>query len=255
MRGPDLGTDRILSRRSKDIDRSYVNNHVTWSQLRPSQAESVGRDGCHCCILSLLYLAQRPEVSPMTSRIVALLIAVATIGATLAAHADEQTEATPGLAYASSFFPVPSGTPINVRPWDNSAENQRVKLSFTEALNRRGVLLTDSGATLTLNFETEVDSLAVPSVGTGLGRVRDESRVHMEIQDNLLGGRTETRGGTTRYILRATLDDQQSGQRLWQGEASYTGAVTDETATFAAMAPVLVDGFGQTVHPKGFRIR
>ena len=190
----------------------------------------------------------------MPSKIVALFIACVALGATFTAHADDQGEVTPGLAYASSFAPLPSGKPISVRPWDNSAENQRVKLSFTEALNRRGVLLTD-GAVLALNFETVVESLAVPGVGSGLGQVRNESRVRMDIQDNLLGPRTEATGGNTRYILRATLDDQQSGQRIWQGEASYTGAVTDETATFSAMAPVLVDAFGQTVRPKGFRIR
>lgn len=190
----------------------------------------------------------------MRVRIAALLVVCAVSGAAVTARADDQSEAAPGLAYASSFFPVPSGTPISVQPWDNSAENQRVKLSFTEALNRHGVRLTEGGTPLTLNFETEVESLAVPG-GTGLGQVRNESRVRMDIQDNLLGGRSETGGATTRYILRATLDDQQSGQRLWQGEASYTGAVTDETATFSAMAPVLVDAFGTTVHPQSFRIR
>jgi len=191
----------------------------------------------------------------MTLRLAALFAVCAVLGTPVMARADDVGDAAPGLAYASSFLPVPTGTPINVRPWDNSAENQRVKQSFTEALNRRGVPLTDGGTSLTLNFETEVESLAVPGIGTGLGQVRNESRVHMDIQDNLLGGRTADSSGTTRYILRATLDDQQSGQRLWQGEASYTGAVVDETATFAAMAPVLVDGFGETVHPKGFRIR
>jgi len=204
--------------------------------------------------VSTYTVAPVSEVPFMKGRFAALLIAcAAACGAAAGARADDQNDTSPGTAYASSFIPVPAGTPINVRPWDNSAENQRVKLSFTDALHRRGVPLTEGGATLMLNFETEVQSLAVP--GIGMGQVRNESRVRMDIQDNLLGGRTETGGGTTRYILRATLDDQQSGQRLWQGEASYTGAVTDETATFAAMAPVLVDGFGQTVHPKSFRIR
>jgi hypothetical protein len=190
----------------------------------------------------------------MKLRAAALLVVCTVSAVALSARADDdQSGAAPGLAYASSFVPVPSGAPITVRPWDNSAENQRVKLSFTEALHRRGVPLRESGTQLTLNFETEVDSLAVQGVGPG--QIRNESRVRMDIQDNLLGARTEARGGTTRYILRATLDDQQSGQRLWQGEASYTGAVTDETATFSAMAPVLVDVFGESVQPKGFRIR
>jgi hypothetical protein len=204
----------------------------------------------------------------MASKLVALLVACAVFSVPLAARADDDNGSgvAPGLAYATSYSPIPSGTPISVRPWDNSAENQRVKLGFTEALKRRGVPLTDGQTSLILNFETEVDSLAVPGAGPSSGPVRDrngESRLRMSLwsstQDSVLTGRRgegDDDGGsaTTRYILRATLDDQ-SGQRLWQGEATYTGVIMDETATFAAMAPILVDGFGQNVRPKGFRIR
>jgi hypothetical protein len=76
-------------------------------------------------------------------------------------------------------------------------------------------------------------------------------------QDSVVGGRrgADSAFATTRYILRATLDDQRTGQRLWQGEASYTGASNDQAGTFAAMAPVLVDGFGETLRPRTFRIQ
>lgn len=199
----------------------------------------------------------------MTLRLAALLIAATLVGATVPALADDDDGPAPGLAYASSFFPVPAGTAISVRPWDNTDENLRVKRSLAEALGRRGVKLTDGRASLMLNFETEVESLAVPGVGPSLGQVQGrnwDSRVRMNLwsnsQDSVLNGRhTEASSATTRYILRATLDDQQSGQRLWQGEATYTGAVTDEAATFSAMAPVLADGFGENLRPKSFRIQ
>lgn len=189
----------------------------------------------------------------MGFRLLPVMVAFAIFGTALPVWAEDE-EAAPGLAYASSFIPVPAGTPIDVQPWDNTADNQRVKMSFTEALNRHGVPLMERRATLVLNFETEVDSLAVP-VG-GFGR---DSRVRMSLGSNSEDALTRhTDGGgsaTTRYILRATLDDQRSGERLWQGEATYTGAVTDEAAVFAAMAPILIDGFGQNLRPKTFRIQ
>lgn len=187
----------------------------------------------------------------MTFRLLPILVAFAIVGSAVPVWAadDNQPAPPPGLAFASSFMPVPAGTPINVRPWDNTTENQRVQSSFTEALHRRGVPLTERRAKLILNFETEVDSLAIPSD-------RDE-RVRMSLGSDSDGlyRRTDGSSGTIRYILRATLDDQQSGERLWQGQATYTGAVNDEAAVFAAMAPILVDGFGQNVRPKSFRIQ
>ncbi len=176
---------------------------------------------------------------------------------------DATDDTAPGRAYATVFSPVPAGVPIAVRAWDNSSENQRVRSSFTDALSKHGVTLTDQKSSLILNFETEVENLAVPSEGPSLGQFQGrnwDSRVRMNIwsnsQDSVLTGRRGESGppGTTRYILRATLDDDSTGQRLWQGEASYTGAPSDEAATFAAMAPILIDGFGQNLAPKTFRL-
>jgi hypothetical protein len=203
----------------------------------------------------------------MTFRLLSVLVALAIVSSAVPGRAEDnnnQDGAAPGLAYASSFFPVPAGTPINVQPWDNTTDNQRVTSSFTKALNRRGVPLTDQRAKLILNFETEVDSLAAPGTGPTLGQAQGrsyDSRIRMNLwsnnQDSLLNGRqgSDDNTATTRYILRATLDDQQSGERLWQGEATYTGVVNDETAIFAAMAPILVDGFGQNLRPKTFRVQ
>lgn len=196
----------------------------------------------------------------MTLRLLPILVALIVVGA-LPVRAED--DGSPGLAYASLFMPIPAGTPINVRPWDNSAENQRVQESLTDALTQRGVPLAGKGTPLTLNFETRVESLAVPGYGPSLGEVQGrnyDSRIRMNLwsnsQDSVLAGhRSNDDSATTRYILRATLDDQKTGERLWQGEAHYTAVVTDETKTFVAMAPILVAGFGKNLHPKSFRLQ
>ncbi len=184
------------------------------------------------------------------------------LGVPATARADEP-EVLPGRAYASSFGPVPANLPVTVKPWDNSVANLKVKSSFTDALSKHGVKLAETGTPLLLNFETEIESLASPAFGPTLGQVQGrnwDSRVRMNLwsnsQDSVLAGRrgNETSGRTVRYILRATLDDQRTGQRLWQGEASYTGAPADESSAFAAMAPIVAEGFGQNVRPKGFRL-
>lgn len=169
----------------------------------------------------------------------------------------------PGRTHAASYAPIPSGLAITVRPWDNNTANQRLKSKFTEALSQRGVALADLGAPLSLNFETEVDNIAVPEGGPSLGQVQarnHESRVRLNFwsstQDSLVTGRRggDIAGGTVRYVLRATLDDRRSGQRLWQGQTSYDATSGDETTTFALMIPVLVESLGQTVRPRSFRV-
>lgn len=170
----------------------------------------------------------------------------------------------PGRTHAAAYAPMPSDLSITVRPWDNNSANQRLKSKFTETLSQRGVRLAEAGAPLTLNFETEVESIAVPDGGPSLGQLQarnHESRIRMNLwsstQDSVVTGRRsggEAGGGSVRYVLRATLDDQRNGQRLWQGQTSYEVTSGDETTTFALMIPVLVESLGQTVRPKGFRI-
>lgn len=170
----------------------------------------------------------------------------------------------PGRTHASSYAPLPGDLPVTVRPWDNSAANLRLKANFTDAMSKRGVRLTETGTPLLLNFETEVESLTTPDSGPSLGQVQGrnhDTRVRMNFwsttQDSVLTGRQGSQVanlGSVRYVLRATLDDQRSGQRLWQGQTSYEMTSGDETTTFALMVPVLVEGLGQTVRPRSFRV-
>ncbi len=58
--------------------------------------------------------------------------------------------------------------------------------------------------------------------------------------------------GSLRYVMRATLDDQHAGQRLWQGEATFADGSTDEQVAYAKMADALVDQLGRTVRQRSF---
>jgi hypothetical protein len=199
----------------------------------------------------------------MTLRVAAIFAVVGGLALAGDALAEEFDATAPGRAHASSFMPVPDNSMVAVRPWDNSDANLKVRSSLTDALSKRGIKLTERDAPLTLNFETEVENLSGDEPAPSLGQVQAhnwDKRVRMNLwsstQDSLTQGRRSAGGGsgTVRYVLRATLQDR-TGQRLWEGEASYLGAPTDETSTFMAMAPVVVDGLGQTVRPRTFRIQ
>ncbi len=199
----------------------------------------------------------------MTLKLLILLAASALALSLSPGLAQSPDAPLPGRTHAASYAPLPSGLAIAVRPWDNNTANLRLKGKFAEALGQRGVSLAETGAPLVLNFETEVESIAVPDGGPTLGQVQSrnhESRIRMNFwsstQDSVVTGRRagETSTSSVRYILRATLDDQRNGQRLWQGQTSYDMTSGDETTTFALMIPVLVEGLGQTVRPRSFRV-
>ncbi|HEX2117470.1 MAG TPA: hypothetical protein VHM01_23960 [Alphaproteobacteria bacterium] len=143
----------------------------------------------------------------------------------------DDTDAAPGVAHSTSFLALTPDTAVVVRPLDNSRANLALKQHFAAALKKRTVRVNETAAPYVLNFETEVDQA-------------------------ILRGRPGEAGdrGMLRYVLTATLDDERTGRRLWQGKASYAGAPADEATTMAAMAAILADQLGQTVRQKAFRI-
>jgi hypothetical protein len=161
-----------------------------------------------------------------TARVATILLLAATPAA-----ADEPDKASPGIARSMSFLALSPDTAVVVRPLDNSRANLVLKQHFATALKKRAMRVDETTAPYVLNFETEVDQ--------AIARGRPS-----EASDR----------GTLRYVLTATLDDERTGRRLWQGEASYAGAPADEATTMAAMAAVLAEQLGQTVRQKTFRI-
>jgi hypothetical protein len=176
-----------------------------------------------------------------------------------AAAADEPS---PGVARSMSFLALQPDAGVTIRPLDNTRANLALKQQFAAALKKRAMRVDEQNAVYVLNFETVVDQAArrgEPSFGSGGGSNRD-SEVRINVwathQDSVLRGRVDDQSnrGTLRYVLTATLEEERTGRRLWQGEASYAGAPADEAATLAAMAGVLVEQVGQTVRQKNFRL-
>ena len=191
---------------------------------------------------------------------------IARVGAALlfiaAPAAADEMEAAPGVAHSTSFLALSPDTAVVVRPLDNSRANLTLKQHFAAALKKRAVRVDETAAPYVLNFETEVDQAirrTVPSLGSASGGSR-ESDVRINVwatrQDSVLRSRSGeiSDRGILRYVLTVTLDDERTGRRLWQGEASYASAPADEAATMAAMATLLADQFGQTVRQKTFRL-
>jgi hypothetical protein len=187
------------------------------------------------------------------------------IGATLllasGPAAADDAAISPGVAHSTSFIALSPGAAVTVRPLDNTRANLALKQKFAAALKKRSVRVEDSGSYV-LNFETEVDQTirrASPTLGSVASNNR-QSEVRVNVwssgQDSVLRGQVSDQQdrGALRYVLTATLEDERTGRRLWQGEASYTGAPADEATTLAAMASVLADQLGQTVRQKNFRI-
>jgi hypothetical protein len=183
-------------------------------------------------------------------------------------------QSAPGVAYSTSYLALSPSSAVVIRPLDDTRANLALKRRFAEALRTRAVRVEERDTPYVLSFETEVDHgirRGAPSLGSVSGSASGsavdaqsasglDAEVRINVwasnQDSLLGGRIDdlaTRG-TLRYVLRATLEEEPTGRRLWQGEASYAGAPADEGATLAAMASVLAGQFGRTVRPRSFRL-
>jgi hypothetical protein len=206
---------------------------------------------------------------------------VMSLGAMLPAAAEDTFDpAAPGQARSTAFATLPSGATIAVRPLDNSDANLRVAASFAEALTKRGFRSSDNVARYALNFDIEVQPIRQPLPKQTTGELR--SAPSSMVNNDLRGDLTDPRGnlddgqvrfkmgvanpddalpprrgdlttrGALRYIMTATLDDQQSGQRLWQGEATFADSATEEQAAYAMMANALVDQLGRTVRQRSF---
>jgi hypothetical protein len=204
-----------------------------------------------------------------------------TLGAMLPVAAEDAVDpAAPGQARSTAFATLPPGAAIAVRPLDNSDANLRVAANFADALTKRGFRSADTGARYALNFDIEVQPIRQPLPKQTTGELR--SAPSTAVNNDLRGNLTDPRGnlddgqvrfkmgvanpddappprrgdltsrGALRYVMTATLDDQQGGQRLWQGEATFADSATEEQAAYTMMANALVDQLGRTVRQRSF---
>lgn len=189
--------------------------------------------------------------------------------ALLACGAAEWTDdpGAPGRAASMSFHAIDSGTPVAVRPLDNSPLNMKIADRLANSLRDRGMVIADD-APLQLEFETATEStVGAPSNGASseprrvdIGRERDLGRsdavdARVDLYSNtrsslLTGVRKPDRG--LRYVLRATVAERD-GPRLWEGYAEYGEAAGSDERLFDGMALLLAGMVGRTAAERRFR--
>jgi hypothetical protein len=177
----------------------------------------------------------------------------------------------PGRISATSYHALSLPGRITVVASDDNPVDVAVARRITDELARQGHGGIHPVAA-TLTFQTEVrrewhggmtsarDSGPDPA---GLPDLDERRHEGASVEAELPVGRLPLETAPPRgrrstvpvYVLTATLDTPQTGQRLWQCEIAYRGAIaTDDTAAFAALIPRLVENIGRNVRDANFQI-
>lgn len=199
-------------------------------------------------------------------RIGYLLVSVSAVlavlgGASAVPSAVRAQEKVSGVVNAMSFHSMPEGLPILVRPLDDSAENLVIRNDMEQALTAAGFTVAKDGSAIVLSFETRRELGGGPTPTRQITKQFVERHEQSDIVDRRYTpqiGKSSPKGSSSvsasRFRLDATLDDKQSGKRLWRGW-TIARMHGDETKNLAkAMVPVLVDSLGETVREQTFDI-
>ena len=175
-----------------------------------------------------------------------------------------------GLINSVAYGEIAPGTPIAVRPLDNSDQNLVLQEHFERQLKAKGYAVSED-ANLVLSFETR-DVVGAWSDG-GVRTVielknnrhrtgQDPPQVNVNIYNSSRGGLlNKGRGGGTsittpsQYRLDAIIDDRSNGERIWQAWATANLRSAGRRAVSEAMVPALDEHLGSTVKNKPFSTR
>jgi len=190
--------------------------------------------------------------------LVSVSAALAVLGGSSALRAQEGVS---GVINAVSYHPMPKGLSILVRPLDDSTENLVIKKDLEQALTADGFTVAKDSSVIVLSFETRRELGGGPTPTRQITKQFVERHEQTDIVDRRYRpqiGKSSPKGpssiGASRFRLDATLDDKQSGKRLWRGW-TIARMYGDETNKLAkAMVPVLVGNLGETVREQTFDI-
>ena len=165
-----------------------------------------------------------------------------------------------GVFNAVAYKPLPHDRPIAVRPLDNSDANLAVQRAFEQQLRAIGYDVRPD-ALLVLSFETrdEIGAWSDDGRRTVLelqgrsGGNDDSASARFNLFDSARGGiMNEGRNSGTsivtpsQYRLDVSIDDKQSGERIWQAWAIAEQRANSNALT-KAMVPGVVRNLGATV--------
>jgi hypothetical protein len=168
-----------------------------------------------------------------------------------------------GMVNASSLRPLPKGSALTVRPWDNSSDMIELAHHIEEQLRLRGYTVGGADA-LVLKFSM-FETLGQLSGGRQRqlveidGQAGSSSDTDTQVRLNLFStdkggvfneGRPQQKVASTQ-TLEMTLD-RPDGQRLWIGEATGKLANQDRRQNAHALVAPLLDNMGKTARSQPF---
>lgn len=171
------------------------------------------------------------------------------------------TAGTQGQITAFAFDNVPSGTAISVEPLEDTDANLELLEVFKRSLAAGGYVVSDN-APYFMYFSTDSSVFKSSHLGPNLfefnARTGTAGESDADFRVRLFStrtGETEEDRLTALYSLEATVQNQGSGKRVWQGTAS-VGLLgqPDEYALAEAMVPILIERLGQQVSNEAFEL-
>ncbi len=164
---------------------------------------------------------------------------------------------------AVSFADIPQGESVAVETFNDAEEILKLKEIFEEELRLQGYTVNDSGR-LILSFETQAASgkwsgggpNRLVEIGNSDNHTgKDAPDVRVNIFDSKRGGLLNPKRDTgitqvspSQLRIDASIEDRQTGKRLWQGwSVSNQGSSTEEDMTHQSMVKPIIENIGKTV--------
>jgi len=164
---------------------------------------------------------------------------------------------------AVSFAEIPRGEAVTVETFDDSDQVLKLKSLFEEELRLQGYTVSKTGR-LILSFEARDTS--GKWTGGGPNRLieirnqdnhtgKDAPDVRVNIFDSERGGLLNpkrdkgiTQVAPSEFRIDATIEDRETGKRLWQGWSTTNDSTSGEdTAVRRTMVKPIIENIGKTV--------
>ncbi len=170
-----------------------------------------------------------------------------------------------GTVNASSLRPMPQGTAVTVKPWDNSEDTVDLAHFIEDQLRLRGYTFGGANAVvLKFSMSEHLGQLStgpqrqLVEIDGQAGTASDnEAQVRLNLFSSDKGGvfnqgRPQTKVNSTQTLEMSI--DRADGQRLWLGEATGKLVNQDRRQSVRILVGPLLDNIGKTARSLPFAV-
>jgi hypothetical protein len=170
-----------------------------------------------------------------------------------------------GTVNASSLRPIPQGTAVTVKPWDNSEDTIDLARYIEDQLRTRGyaiggasaVVLKFSMSEILGQLSTGPQRQLVEIDGQAGSATENEAQVRLNLFSTDKGGVFNQGRPQQKVASTQTLEmsiDRPDGQRLWLGEATGKLVNQDRRQSVRILVGPLLDNIGKTARSQPFGV-